>query len=274
MERAADFKESERVKSPFDLPDEMRLAASDEQNLIFVAGGNAQQIARLQELVDILDQPLRLVEIEAQIVELPVENLKDFGLASDAATAGKFQMSFVRDNFQNRLDEMVEAGTAKVVSTKPQIIISNMGQAISLRTGPIDNTGANQNKRPVAPTEGTDTIITLTPTINGDDTITVLMNVATLPKTDEKSGLMNIVNLRNGQTGALAGLKASALPRLTTPKVPILGEIPMIGATPPQNVPMLGDIPLIGRLFCSKKPEDERTVLMFLTARIVRADEK
>lgn len=273
-----------RAKGPFDLPGEMRLVASDEQNLIFIAGGDAAQIARLQELVSLLDQPLRQVEIEAQIVELLADEPKRFGLGTNAATAdaprlnppvvGVFQTSFVRGDFQKHLDELVAAGTAKVVSTGPLMLTNNMGRAVSLRSGPIDNTGANQYKPPVTPANGTDTIITLTPTINGDDTITVLMNIATLPLSAKSSGLETVVNLRDGDTIALMGLKSSAFPRLTNPKIPMLDRIPLLNGTEQQNVPLLSDIPINGKLFRSKKLEDANTVLIFLTARIVRADEK
>lgn len=275
---AADFKQENRVKGPFDLPDNLRLAASDEQNLLFVAGGNAEDIAQLQELVAILDQPTRFVELEAQLVELPIEAAKEFGIAFNAATPdaptqlvpGAFQIGVVRNDFQKRLDDLLADNKARVISTKPQIITNNTGLAVSLRFGPIDNTGAGQNKMPVAPAQGSDTIITLTPTINGDDTITVLMNLATLPENINSAGLTTIANLRDGDTIALTGLKSSAFPSATKNfKVPLLGDIPLMGSTTKQKVPLLSDIPMIGHLFRTKKPEDERAVLVFVTARIV-----
>ena len=72
-------KRRRRRKTPFDLPRwNVRLAASDEQKLLFVSGGDAQQIAQVQALVSLLDQPLRHVEIEAQFVQLPASELKQF----------------------------------------------------------------------------------------------------------------------------------------------------------------------------------------------------
>ena len=243
-----------RAKGPFDLPDNLRLAAADEQNLLFVAGGSDDDIRRLQELVNILDQPMRQVEIEVQLVELPAEEAKQFGIDFstsranfDAATAGTpgvaavpgaLQIGFVRNNFQQRLDDLVKAGKAKVISTTPLTFDNNTGRAISLRSGPIDNTGANQNKRPTAPTEGSDTIVTLTPTINGDYTITILMATATLPKNINSAGLETVVNLRDGDTIALTGLPSFVFP----------DEL-------------------------MKKTEDERVVLEFVTARILRDKE-
>lgn len=264
-------------KGPFE---GIHLVGADSQKLLFVSGKDETQIAQVQAMVALMDNAERMVTIEAQLVELPVAELKRFGLEFDAATAdtpgvaapaaSALQNGFVRDDFQKKLNEMVEAGTAKVVSTQPQNIVNNNSLAISLRTGPIDNTGANQYKMPAAPAEGTDTVLTLTPTINGDDTITVLMDIATLPTNINASGLMSIANVRDGDTIALSGLKLSAFPRLTDPKVPKLDQIPLINSTATQNVPLLGDIPLIGKLFRSKKSEDERAVLLFVTARIVR----
>ena len=261
----------------------LQLAAADEQNLLFVAG-DAEQIAQLQEFVAILDQPARTVELEAQLVELGAKDAEQFGLARDAATAnapavavsppGAFSLGFVRDDFQTRLNDLVANNRARVISTQPQNIINNSSLAVSLRTGPIDNTGANQYKMPVAPAEGTDTILTLTPTINGDNTITILINTAILPANGESSGLTTIANLRDGQTIALAGLPASAFPRLTTQKVPLLNDIPLMNSTTPSSISELNQIPLIGKLFRPKKIEDERAVLLLVTARVVRADEK
>ena len=245
---AANYKEPEGVKGPFALPNVVQLAASDERNLLFVAGANAAQIAQLQELVDILDQPLRQVELEARLVELSVTQLKEFGIEFNGATPdapktqmpikGAFQVGFVRNNFQKRLDEMVAAGTVTIVSTAPLTLTNNGGQAVSLRSGPIDNTGDNQNKMPLATKAGNDTIITLTPTINGDDTITVLMNISTLPQNFNQSGLETIANVRNGDTIALSGLNRS-----------------------------------LASLFGATQANAERAIVVFLTARIAR-DEK
>ncbi len=261
---AADFKgtkpDEKRAKGPFDLPDGVRLAASDEQNLLFIAGADEPQIAKLQELVSILDQPLRRVEIEAQIVELPVEEMKQFGIDFPAqkdgtpAIPGAFQVGFVRDNFQDILDKMVAAGTVKVLSTQPLTIINNTSRAVSLRSGPIDNTGANQSKPLVAPAEGSDTILNFTPTINGDETITVLMGIATLPNNINRSGLETIANVRDGDTIALGGLKSSLIPPMTKP------------------LPLVGEIPLVSKPSNSKT--DDRMTLMFVTARILRDDGK
>ena len=268
-------------KGPFE---GIHLVGADSQKLLFVSGKDETQIAQVQAMVALMDNAEQMVTIEAQLVELPVAELKQFGLGFDAATAdtpgvaapaaSALQPGFVRGDFQKKLDEMVEAGTAKVVSTQPQNIVNNNSLAISLRSGPIDNTGANQYQMPAAPAEGTDTVLTLTPTINGDDTITVLMNVATLPATNESSGLTSIFNLRDGQTLALTGLKSSAFPREKTAPIPMLDKIPLLNSTPQQSVPLLSDIPINGKLFRSKKIEDERAVLLLVTARIVRADEK
>ena len=268
LKYAGNYQEPERVAGPFDLPAGVRLAADDENKLLFVTGTDAQQLAQIRNLVSLLDQPLRQVEIEAQLVELPAAQIKQFGMDTaranfDAATAdvpavaapapGAIQVGFVRGDFQKRVDELVKAGTVRVISTKPQIITNNASLAVSLLSDPIDNTGANQNKIPVAPAEGSDTVVTLTPTINGDDTITVLMKTEILPKNINASGLTTIANLRDGDTIALTGLQSSAFP----------------GATMNYRVPILGEIPDIGSLFRSKM-----AVVMFVTARIVRSDAK
>lgn len=252
--------DEKRAKGPFDLPaDAMRLASADEQNLLFVAGGDAQQVEQVQRLVALLDQPIRQVEIEAQFVELPAKEASKFGVDAPGPknnddTKRAFQLGFVRGDFQKRLDELAATGKAKILSTTPLTYGNNMGRAVSLRSGPIDNTGANQGKRPQAPTTENDLVLTLTPTINGDETITLMANIETLSQDPNPSRLMTIANLRDGDTIVVAG--ASPLSPAKTDQL------------------TLSDIPKIGELFRSSQSNKDRVALVFITARIVRQTEE
>ena len=84
------------------------------------------------------------------------------------------------------------------------------------------------------------------------------MNIATLSTNAEPSRLTTIANLRDGQTIALMGLKSSAFPiAIKQLSMETLNQIPIYA----------------GRLLRSKTLEDDREVVIFVTAHIVGADE-
>ena len=268
----------------FDLPgDIQQIVSVDPQNVLLVAGGTDEDIRRLQELIDVLDQPLRQVEIEAQFVELRSQDASAFGIDFatargnfDAATTGlasapvpgSFQVGFVRGNFTARLNALLADNRAKIINAPRVTAINNLTATLQssesralILTQVSQNIGGQQAQGQNLLFVTTTTGLTVTPTINGDDTITVLMQpqVSTQDPGNGALGtvtqrqLETVANVRDGDTIALGGLKTISNSR--------------------QNfkVPLLGDIPLIGGLFRSKTiTENESELIIFLTARIIR----
>ena len=267
----------------FELPGDIeQIVSVDPQNVLLVAGGSDEDIRRLQELIDVLDQPLRQVEIEAQFVELQSQDARTFGIDFstsrgnfDAATTGlasspvqgAFQLGFVRNNFQARLNALIADNRAKVITAPRVTAINNLTASLFstesrslILTSVSQNIGGQQQQGQQLLSINTQTGLTVTPTINGDDTVTVLMQ----PQVTSQDGttglgtitqrtLETIANVRDGDTIALGGLK--------------------VVRNNSQNfkVPLLGDIPLIGGLFRSKTvTENESELIIFLTARILR----
>ena len=270
----------------FDLPgDIQQILSVDPQNVLLVAGGSDEDVRNLQNLIDVLDQPLRQVEIEAQFVELSTQDSRALGVNFttsrgnfDASSnlpltiqgtpvAGSISVGFVRGNFQTRLDALIANNRAKVITAPRVTAINNLTATLqSQETRPLilttvqQNIGggqqAGQNLIGITNTIG----LTVTPTINGDDTVTVLME----PRVTTQSGntglgvqtsrfLRTIANVRDGDTIALGGLKRVSNERNNT------------------KIPLLGDLPLIGGLFRSSTlSETETELIVFLTARIVR----
>ncbi len=267
----------------FDLPGDIeQIVSVDPQNVLLVAGGSDEDIRRLQELIDVLDQPLRQVEIEAQFVELQSQDARSFGIdfstsrgSIDAATTGlasapvqgAFQIGIVRNNFTARLNALLADNKAKVITAPRVTAINNLTATLTsterrtlILTSVAQNIGGGQQQAQRLLFIDTRTGLTVTPTINGDDTITVLMQPQVSTQ-DGTSGLgtvttrqlETIANVRDGDTIALGGLKVV---RNTTQNF---------------RVPILSDIPLLGRLFQSKTiTENESELIIFLTARILR----
>ena len=269
----------------FNLPDGIEQVVSvDPQNVLLVAyeEGNDEAVRQLQELIDVLDQPLRQVEIEAQFVELQSQDARTLGIDFstsrgnfDAATTGfasapvqgAFQIGFVRNNFSARLNALIADNRAKVITAPRVTAINNLTANLTsqerrtlILTSVAQNIGGGQQAAQQLLFIDTQTGLTVTPTINGDDTITVLMRPQVSTQ-DGTSGLgtittrslTTIANVRDGDTIALGGLKV------------------VRNTTQNYKVPLLGDIPLLGALFRSKTiTENESELIIFLSARIIR----
>ena len=268
----------------FDLPgDIQQLISVDPQNVLLVAGGSDEDLRSLQEIVDVLDQPLRQVEIEAQFIDLNTNDARAFGIDFstsrgniDAATTnfasapvqGAFQIGFVRGNFQARLNALVANNRAKIINAPRVTAINNLTASLRsttrrpiILTSVSQNIGGQQAQNQQLLFVSTTVGLTVTPTINNDDTITVLMQPEVSSQGPANSGLQDITqrslqtiaNVRDGDTIVLGGLKSFNSTR--------------------QNfkVPLLGDLPIIGRLFQSRTDNDvEQELIVFLTARILR----
>ncbi len=168
-------------KGAFTLPGDIRQVVSvDPQNVILVAGGSKEDMNRLEELIDVLDQPLRQVEIAAQFVEMNTADVSQFGI--DTNVAGKGDIGFVRSNFNAQLNKLIGEGRAKVVSAPRVTAINNVPATINAATPPTNG------KTPKW-------VYNLTPTINGDDTITILFQPVA-----EKGGIETVANVRDGDT--------------------------------------------------------------------------
>ena len=267
----------------FELPGSIeQLVSVDPQNVLLVAGGTDEDIRRLQELIDVLDQPLRQVEISTQFIDLSTDEARAFGIDFstsrgniDAATTGlasapvtgAFQIGFARGNFQARLNALIADRRAKVITAPRVTAINNLTAVLQSRqsrplilTSVSQNIGGQQAQQQRLLFISTTIGLAVTPTINGDDTITVALRPeVTTQGGDTGLGNINqrsletIANVRDGDTIVLGGLKS------------------LTNSQQNYKVPLLGDLPFIGGLFRSKTiSETETELIIFLTARILR----
>ena len=219
-------------KGVFQLPDGVtRIVAIDPQNTLLVFG-TPEGAERLRATIAFLDRPLRQVEIEAQFVQVNTTDLGVFGL--DAKTESKTPQpnrmtGFVRGNFSARLAALVNAGKAKILSSPRVTAINNLTASLSQSTrtpveiGVRDTTGILRPFEDANSLEGAPLFVRsemkleVTPTINNDDTVTLLMdsgitrNLMTnesiaAPDIKKDSSLKTVVNIRDGETIALGGV--------------------------------------------------------------------
>ncbi|PQV64904.1 type II and III secretion system protein [Abditibacterium utsteinense] len=270
-----------------DLPEGVdSIVAIDPQNALLVFGTD-EGVRELQETIDFLDRPLKQVEIQAQFVEVQTGATDSFGINYRTArgnfnaaaggfapainpNVGSLQVGFVRGNFQANLSALVSQNRAKIITSPRVTAINNLtASLLSTQSTPVILTtvvqggglngqvGQGQNLLYITSTIG----LTVTPTINNDDTITVLMQ----PQIQTQGGgvggapsissnqLETIANVRDGDTIALGGLRTKKVSRRN------------------DKIPLLGDLPLVGGLFRNRiNTDQESDLIIFLTANIIR----
>jgi type II secretory pathway component GspD/PulD (secretin) len=260
------------------------IIAVDPQNTLLVYA-TEEGYNRLNNIVQLLDRPLRQVEIEAQFVQVSATSARAFGIdfsssngpftvnggAAGPAESGGLSIGFVRNNFRATLNALVNQNRAKIVTAPRVTAINNLtatlqssfNQPILLTnttTGIGGQVGQNTNITYITTTTG----LTVTPTINNDDTITVVMQpqVSTpqlitlggqqVPQITQQV-VQTVANVKDGDTIVLGGLRQKSTSR---------------GGS---RVPVLSRIPIIGGLFrTNSTDENDVDLIIFLTARILR----
>ena len=288
----------------FELPGEIKqLIAVDPQNVLLVAGGSAEDVQRLQELVDILDQPIGQIEIELLVFEADGADLKSFDLQfpkteaappakSDAPTKTQAplvgQLSRVRGDFRARLSASMANGRATLI-TSPRVNAANgfWTQLSSSYQRPIILAVSQNIPKPELVSLPISTY--LLPSINGDGTISLQLEIFQAAPNPGANANLNSQAKSAGEPGFGANTNAYVNPYIRIPgehafeaiaSVRDGGTLAITGLTalfpaPTPKMPAILDsngVPLF-----LKRPETapDRQVVIFLTARLVRpADEK
>lgn len=267
----------------FDLPEGVdRIIAVEPQNALLVFG-TTEGVNRLQEIVSILDQPLRQVEIEAQFVTISSAEARNLGVSFSGSNGtfsltrpntggGSTVLGFVRGNFQATLSALISKNRLKVVQSPRVTAINNLtASLLSTTRTPIIlqtintnvNNGINQQTAQRLIYINTSIGLTVRPTINNDDTITVVMQPEVSTQTDVGNAVgapqvntqkvQTVANVRDGDTIALGGLRTKTIIRNK------------------DRIPVLSKIPLIGQFFTNVTNTDSDTdLIIFVTARIIR----
>lgn len=273
--------------------DQIRIGVDRESNTLLISASAADRVRFLKVLEEIDVTPGQVL-IEASILEVTLTDGLSSGVnwsvlgdggrlkiisTSDSAggvapTLPGLAVTFLGDDIRAAIDALAERTAVEVIST-PKIVTLN-NRTATLQIGdqvPIVIQSAQSNVTPDAPRvvnveyRDTGVILTVTPRISGDDsiTLTVAQEVSSVAKTTtsgidsptiQQRRFESTLLLRDGQVVALGGLISSTRSN---------GD---------RGVPYIKDVPLLGALFKSQERAERRTELIVLiTARVMRSDE-
>jgi len=268
---------------------------SPEERLLLVYDQNDPE--PLEKLINLLrsqiDLPAQQIVIEALVIEVNTNNLRDLGVDFQGAKEdgsvsfeagetgqGKTVLNFSRDgftdfiDFSGKLEALQETGNAEVLSS-PSVLVLNDRQA-RIQVGrqiPVAKTTATTS----SVSKGIDyfpvgIVLNLRPRINRDAT-EVTMQIETIISS---ISVESAARLEQGSSG----IEFSPIidNRIVETYVRVADGTPfIIGgllSTDHQStravVPFLGDLPLLGRLFSRERVETEqREVIVVITPHVV-----
>ncbi len=261
------------------------ISAFDADNSIIVRGLNGEQIRELKKVIEMLDVKPRQLMIKSEFVTVSQNDVNSFGITWNfqkvnligAANLG-FEttntsfLQYAAGNVQTQLSWILTNGRGKLVSAPTATTINNVPvqfftstEIPFYTTSPfVTSTGQVFLTTNVSTTNSI-TSISVWPRINGDDSIT----------------LFGSVNFSDA-SGFITGPNGSSFPIIVTQSAPIQriirnGDTMVIGgivhksdSTSTNKVPLLGDLPLIGNLFRSRKnTTDDSDLIVFITPTIL-----
>ncbi|PKL92313.1 MAG: hypothetical protein CVV21_03095 [Candidatus Goldiibacteriota bacterium HGW-Goldbacteria-1] len=273
------------------------LAADEEANFNFdlrtssiVVTASQTYMKRVEKIIEALDVRVPQVIIEAKLYEVNVNNIKDLGVAWDAASqnnepyikgemiplainpAGKLTLGTVLSGFKINayLSALEQKNEAKLLSA-PKIAVQSDREAVieTMRRTyyEVQNIVTNANSAPIITTEYKN--------------LDLPISLRVVPKITNKNEIDMNVTVRVvklvGTTSTSAGPPDTSEQEATTYVKASNNDTLVIGGLMSERiydtiekVPLLGDIPLLGELFKSTKKSTEKVeLIVFLTPSIV-----
>lgn len=184
-----------------------QLVAIDSQNVLLVYG-TSEGISKLQNIIDYLDRPIRQVEIEAQFIDVSVNDARGFGIQfsngpldlTDTNGDGEIdendtpnngvgagvpdsnQLTISYGQYQARLNFLSRTGNSRIINSPRVTTMNNLSASLQsqqitpiLLTSSTAGIGGQVGEEQQAFFLTTSVGLQVTPTINNDDTITVFM---------------------------------------------------------------------------------------------------
>lgn len=249
------------------------VVAEPRTNALIVTGTSAVQ-ANLAQLIPLLDQARKQVNVQVRIQEVAHSISYDLGLdlaggfGQMTANILDTGLKFIFDtaaavssfNINAVLDALETQGLARRVDDGNITVLDNQrGYIQSGGTIYISIPGASENIEREIP-YGVQIEITPRVAMDGSVTLNVVAKVEDVLSTTNDPSFLNLsnrsvsstVNLKPGQTALLGGLMQNQY-KMTKKRVPVLGYIP-----------------IIGELFGSTSSEDETTdLLLVVTAQVI-----
>lgn len=271
-------------------------ATSDINNVIVY--GSQEEIDSIRNFIEILDVPAKQILIEAQIIEINIDNLSDIGLRQLTGHDDLLQ-STAKPNFPGETGSSSQEETATIL-TYDDSGVSAGDFSASIAALVLEGKATIKARPKVTTVDGRQAIITIVrqvpvvqETITGDQSrfdisfvpVGITLNIK--PRigrgNSEISMQVNAV-VSNVETinNVVTGLNIQA-PELNTREVSTIVRVPnhqplilggLISTQTEERtykVPILGDIPLLGKLFRRTKSKQDRTeIIIVITPHIAR----
>ena len=259
---------------------------TDERTNALIVTDIGTRLQRVRDMAAILDYKTPQVEINAKLVDVDRRSIRDLGIKwntaglnqGDAAVdysvdAGlpeavgvvDFSLTGSDADLFATLDALERQDKAEIISN-PRITTADNKEAKIIVGKKIPLVVADEAGNAITQLTTIGIKMTVVPHINQDDRITLDLapEVSDLSAQATVQGGIVIVTseantrviVKNGQTAVIGGL------------------IRTNESTVDQGVPILMDIPVVGNLFkSSNKVKEERELLIFVTPKIIRAEE-
>jgi type II secretory pathway component GspD/PulD (secretin) len=257
-----------------------------------IVQGTPEAIEEFRKLVEMLDVRVPQIMVEAQFVEMRVDDARQFGIdwswiggetsvdVAGIAAGGNVGVSFVKGRFSALLQTMLNNDRARIINAPRLATMNNQPVTFTIsRTffyfttstvvqppgfaGSQVITNNTLNALPVV------TTFSVLPQVNGDNTITV----------DVSTVISDVAGFITGPNGEkIPEPTATALPtrlRVGNGETIVMGGfIRKNVSTSKRKVPFLSDIPIIGKaLFTGTTfTESDSELLIFLTAHVIEEE--
>ncbi len=261
------------------------IIALDADNSLILAYQTEEDLQRFKDLKDLLDVKPRQILIRAEFITVSQNDQSSFGLNFNFAkvnlvgganvgysTNNTAFLQFATGNLQTQLSFILTTGRGKVVASPTATTLNGLNvdlnntQLVPVFTQTV-LVGINGNST-ITTTPTLLPVITelnVTPRINGDDSITLLGFV-------RASAITGTVTAPGGNSFPIQIQQTVPLQRIIR-----AGDTMVIGGlirksdnVSTNRVPLLGDLPLIGTLFRSRNvTTDDSELLVFVTPQII-----
>ncbi len=275
--------------SALDLSGQVRVVADSTSNSVMVLSPE-RNFARIRALLEDLDQPMRQVLVRVLVAEVTIEKGVDIGVelfggpknsASQSNVFSNFNLfdpalgmnGFLIENTDFRASIKALATNSNFdVLSRPYILTTDNREAtvnVSQEVPVINGSRTDQNNNVTSTFDRRDVgiILTVTPQINSQ-------GLVVLDVTQELSALSEVgISVAPGVESPIINKRT-----MTTRVVVEHGQTAVIGglvtdrlSETVSKVPLLGDIPLLGALFRRTESTKAQTeLLVFLTPQVVR----
>ncbi len=252
--------------------------------------GTSEAIEEFRKLVEILDVRVPQIMVEAQFVEMRVDDARQFGInwswvggetsvdVGGISPGGNITVTFVKGRFSSLLQAMVTSERARIVNAPRLATMNNQPVTFTVSrtyfyftTSTVVQTpvfaGSQVFTQNVLNALPVVTSFTIRPQVNGDNTITV-----------------DVTTVISDVAGFITGPNGERIPEPTATSLPTRlrvenGDTIVMGgfvrkniSTSKRKVPLLSEIPILGKtLFTGTTyTESDSELLIFLTAYVLQ----